>query len=145
MKQFLCSILFSLMLSISAFSQDNLLKGQWKLAKVEVTDLAQKNLSNEEAFFAFYLDESKLLNIDNNFFPIVVGGDEIPYTYKIDGKHLVLIYTNTIIIKEGNSKPKEKTSIGETSFNFHLEENILTLTRRNETFKEFYQFQKITN
>ncbi|MCB9256244.1 MAG: hypothetical protein H6579_03855 [Chitinophagales bacterium] len=139
-KYFILATLCSLMSYVNSYAQEEL-KSSWILDKVELSGFVSQELSftQEESFFANYLDPSLSLDLSSSKLSIVVGGDELAYTYEVDGGTLIFSYLNTVYI-QSNALLETKQTKGNTAFQFHLDAGKLILHRKNETFIERYTF-----
>lgn len=139
-KYFLLATFCSLCIYVNAQGQTNL-KSSWLLDKVELSGFVSPDLSftKEECFFANYLDQSQALNLTSTKLSIILGGDDLSYTYQVEGSNIIFSYMNTVYI-QSNNVVETKESLGSTKFQYSIEGNKLILHRKNETFIERYTF-----
>ncbi|MEJ6695201.1 MAG: hypothetical protein QNK51_05175 [Chitinophagales bacterium] len=126
------------------FSQDNKLEGNWILDAIELREFNDSDLSfaKEESFFGYYLNRSEILAIQDQRFPVVIGGDLINYSYELRGSNLILNNSNTVIIlKDGQEETISKS--GESEFKIKVTKKTMIISRRNQTFFESYTFSRI--
>lgn len=130
----------SLFIYLSA-QEHHEIKSSWFLDKVELSGFVSPDLSfsKEECFFANYLDQSQALDLSSTKLSIILGGDDLSYTYQIEGSKIIFNYLNTVYIQSANTVQTKET-LGSTDFQYSLEGNKLILHRKNETFIERYTF-----
>lgn len=125
------------------FAQSKSLQGNWILESAQITDVlnANENISAENSFFAFYLDKENKLTINEENFPVSLGGEVVNYTYSLTKRDLILELSNNVYIKRDNEKTESINSSGTTVFHYTLRGNRLKISRTNNTFKENYFFK----
>tara|TARA_B100001093_G_C26823039_1_gene1012749 strand:+ start:978 stop:1418 length:441 start_codon:yes stop_codon:yes gene_type:complete len=145
MKLRLPSVFFITICSVMiGFSQDNMLEGNWMLDAIELREFTDSDLSfaKEESFFGYYLNRSEVLAIQDQRFPVVIGGDLINYNYELKGSNLILKNSNTVMVSKDGKKETISKS-GESEFKIKVTKKTMIISRRNQTFFESYTFSKI--
>lgn len=138
-------VLFACLLGLAftnTFAQDIRVSGSWILDNVELSDFADTEFTftEEDSFFAFYLDKANKLDLSQSILSLNVGGEQYTYEVKFKNGELLLSSSNTVYVKKNDAPVQTQLAVGETVFKVKQVGNKLILFRKNQTFYERYTF-----